>query len=291
MASYTRPPRPAATDYFNRAEQIQLLHSIKAKMEKSATSTPQESTTKEGAGEGSVRQTPSAAPVDFKAHELNLREKLEKAKADREAKAKAEAPIKTANSSHASVQTTVDSPTKATNAEEGEVNVESVVEQAATDAQLVSGPPPPPPPVSLNNAHTPMLMGNALVPPTPPTVAPLPYNPPAGPWTTPNPYLLAVQQQQRQVPLQPQQQFTYPQNLNPYGTLNGPYYPSPYQQFPQYPTPTPGVPPPPAQPNQGPPTQMPLTQVPPGHFPMNQGRLNQAAEPPGLVTTAGNINL
>jgi len=291
MASYTRPPRPAATDYFNRAEQIQLLHSIKAKMEKSATSTPQEPTTKEGAGEGSGVQTPIALAVDFKAHELSLREKLERAKANREARAKAEAAAKAANSSQTSAQTTVDSPTKATNAEDGEVKFESPVEQTTMDAPLALGPPPPPPPVSINRILAPPLMGNVAVPPTQPTVAPLPYSPPAGTWTIPNPYLSALQQQQRQVPLQSQQQFTYPQNFNPYGTLNGPYYQSPYQQFPQYPTPTPGVPPPPAQPNQGPPTQMPLTQSPPSHLPVNQGLLNQAAEPPALVAIAGNANL
>jgi len=290
MASYTRPPRPAATDYFNRAEQIQLLHSIKAKMEKSATSTPQEPMTKEGAGEGGVVQTPLALAVDFKAHELSLREKLERAKANREAKAKAEAATKAANSSQTSAQTTVDSPTKATSAEEGEVKFESPVEQTAMDAPLALGPPPPPP-VSMNSVPAPPLMANVVVPPTHPTVTPLPYNPPGGPWTTPNPYLLALQPQQRQVPLQAQQQFTHPQNFNPYGTLNGPYYQSPYQQLPQYPTPTPGVPPPPAQPNQGPPTQMPLTQTPTSRLPMNQGLLNQAAEPPALVTTARNANV
>ena len=102
MTSHPRPQRPAATDYFNPTKQTELLQSIKAKIELSATNTPAELQFQNDVV-GAFNGHPSKmAPygglgtTDIKAHELSLREKLERAKADREAKAKAEAEEKTA---------------------------------------------------------------------------------------------------------------------------------------------------------------------------------------------------
>jgi len=90
MASYHRPSRPAATDYFNPTEQLELLQTIAEKLNTTPTSTLQEST-------NILAPVPAepadSKPPDFKAHELTLREKLEKAKAERDAKAKADAAI------------------------------------------------------------------------------------------------------------------------------------------------------------------------------------------------------
>jgi hypothetical protein len=69
--SYPRPSRPAATDFFNPAEQVELLRNIKAREEN--------------------KQPPAqSAPSTNKDTEVSLREKLEKAKADKQAKANAE---------------------------------------------------------------------------------------------------------------------------------------------------------------------------------------------------------
>jgi hypothetical protein len=281
MASYTRPPRPAATDYFNRAEQIQLLHSIKAKVAKSTTATPQEATGdgNDGAADGEAMQT-TPPVVDYKAHELSLREKLEKAKAEREARA---AKVETA------AENFVDS-----------IMTDSPVEATTVNGQGTTSADPPPPPVNVNNI---------------PTVAPVPVPPPAtGLGTTrlqpptvawPSPYVLSVQQQQQaqqqaqrqsQVERQLQQQMqaqqqqfaafppTYYSQFNPYS--NGVY--PPYPPMPQFSPPTPGVPPPPPQPNQGPPTGLPPAQSPQNQFPMNMGNMSQS---PGLIAIAKNINL
>ena len=99
MTSHPRPQRPAATDYFNPTEQTELLQSIKAKIELSATNTPAEPQFQNDVvGAFNSKTTPYGGlrTTDTKAHELSLREKLERAKADREAKAKAEAEEKTA---------------------------------------------------------------------------------------------------------------------------------------------------------------------------------------------------
>src|SRR5579862_1359138 len=97
MDSQPRSHRPAATDYFNPAEQLALLNNIKAKVEKSANSTPQprdplKANQPSLANQGNT--TDANRSVDYKAQELSLREKLEKAKADREARSKAEAALR-----------------------------------------------------------------------------------------------------------------------------------------------------------------------------------------------------
>ena len=76
--------------------------------------------------DGSKQATLNNKSVDFKAHELSLREKLEKAKAEKEARAKAEATLRTN-------PTTTESP-------------QPVVSEQTT------GPPPPP---GLNNTTIP----------------------------------------------------------------------------------------------------------------------------------------
>jgi hypothetical protein len=294
MASYTRPTRPAATDYFNRAEQIQLLHSIKAKVAKSTTATPQEATGdgKDGTVDGQTMPT-TPPVVDYKAHELSLRERLEKAKAEREARVKL-----------VKVETAADSFVKSMEEDES-IMIDSPVEATTVNGQGATSADPPPPPANVNNI---------------PTAAPIPVNPTAtGLGTTrpqpptlawPNPYVLTVQQQQhqqqqaqqqaqqrqaqldRQLQQQlqaQQQQFaafppTYFSQFNPYP--NGIY--PPYPPMPQFSPPTPGIPPPPPQPNQGPPTAMPLSQSPQNQFQMN---LANMAQSPGLIAIAKNINL
>jgi len=120
MTSHPRQ-RPAATDYFNPAEQIELLNSIRAKVEQSTTSTPQQQQLQ---GDGTKSSSPNKS-VDFKAHELSLREKLEKAKAEKEARAKVEVSIRASSM-------TTDSPKPMATEQTG----------------------PPPPPVLNNNAPT-----------------------------------------------------------------------------------------------------------------------------------------
>lgn len=210
MASHSR--RPAATDYFNPSEQIELLQSIKAKIEKSATSTPQESHFPHHAE--TVAYT-SLKPVDFKAHELSLREKLEKAKADREAKAKAEAALK------AQITTTAtDSPRP------------RVVENQSPVEVVPTGPPPPP---ILNTTHTPM-----------------PSVPFAQTWNPSLAYPTALPNYSRPTYPYPQ---TFPQQYGMPPYPNGQPVQAYPQWGGFTPTPnTPGIPPPPPQPNQGPPT-------------------------------------
>jgi hypothetical protein len=221
MASHSR--RPAAKDYFNPTEQIELLQSIKAKIEKSVATTPKESQF----SHVDTTNLPNAGkPVDYKAHELSLREKLEKAKADREAKAKAEAALKAQTTT-----TTTDSPKPKV----GE-------DQTSTEA-VASGPPPPP---VLNNTPT-------SIPPVPaftPTWNPNLTYPNAIPSYGRPPYSYA-----QPFPQQFGMPTPYP-NGQPAQT---------YPQWGQYPTTanTPGIPPPPPQPNQGPPTnQSPPNSVP-----------------------------
>src|SRR6266496_3450965 len=134
MTSHPRAHRPAATDYFNPTEQIELLQSIKAKIEKTAASTPQEPHFPPPTQGETTKNPPvnyaGVKSVDFKAHELSLREKLEKAKADREAKTKAEAASK--------ANMTTDSP------------LPRLTDNRSTEP-LTTGPPPPP---ILNNASS-----------------------------------------------------------------------------------------------------------------------------------------
>jgi hypothetical protein len=171
MASHPRQ-RPAATDYFNPTEQIELLQSIKAKVERSAASTPQDShfpLTDVTNSSNAAHQSPSGAnPVDFKAHELSLREKLEKAKADREARAKAEAASRTAPLAQDSLQ--------------------PKVKENKSVEPIAAGPPPPPilssttgiPPLpyawNSTLGYTPQIPNY----PQPPYQYPPPYPPPYG---------------------------------------------------------------------------------------------------------------
>ena len=231
MTSHPRAHRPAATDYFNPAEQIERLQSIKAKIEKSATSTPQEyhfPHPVQGETKNPSTNHAGVKSVDFKAHELSLREKLEKAKADREAKAKAEAASK--------ANITTDSPQP------------RLTDNHSTEP-VTTGPPPPP---ILNNTSTP-------IPPIPYTQSwtpnlgyptPIPnYGRPPFPYTQPYPQQYGMPPYPNGQPFQPYAQWG--QSAPPSNT-------------------TPGVPPPPPQPNQGPPNQIPTSQSPPNPVPLNQ---------------------
>jgi hypothetical protein len=301
MASYTRPPRPAATDYFNRAEQIQLLHSIKAKVAKSTTATPQEALGDgdDGAADGEPMQT-TPPVVDYKAHELSLREKLEKAKKEREAKA-------------ANIETAAENFVKSIE-DDDSIMHDSPVEATIVNGQSAPNADPPPPPVNTNNIPT---VAPVPVPPPPTGLGTTRQQPPTVAW--PNPFVLSVQQQQQQAQQQAaqaqqqavqaqqqaqqrqlerqlqqqlqaqQQQFaafppTYYGQFNPYS--NGIY--PPYPPMPQFSPPTPGVPPPPPQPNQGPPTGLPISQSPQNQFPMNMANMTQS---PGLIAITKRINL
>jgi hypothetical protein len=243
MTSHSRPQRPAAKDYFNPAEQIELLQSIKAKVEKSATSTPKDHPNQTDATNTSSHT--GFRSVDFKAHELSLREKLEKAKADREAKAKAEAALR-ANAQSAQIPTTTNTP------------LPKLHENKSTEP-VTTGPPPPPilnntnptpiPPVTYSQTWTPNL---AYPPPVPN------YGRPPYPYPQPFP-----------------QQYGMP----PYA--NGQIVHA-YPQWGQNATSpnTPGIPPPPPQPNQGAPNQFPTSQSPPNQFPVNQTHVNQGPPVP-----------
>jgi len=228
MTSHPRAHRPAATDYFNPAEQIERLQSIKAKIEKSATSTPHESHFShpvQGETKNPSTNYADVKSVDFKAHELSLREKLEKAKADREAKAKAEAASK--------ANITTDSPQP------------RLTDNHFTEP-VTTGPPPPP---ILNNTSTPIPPTSYTQSWTPNLGYPTPipnYGRPPFPYTQPY-------QQQYGMPPYPNGQTFQP-------------YPQWGQSAPP-PNTTPGVPPPPPQPNQGPPNQMPTSQSPPNQTP------------------------
>src|SRR5947207_8647868 len=246
MASHPRAHRPAATDYFNPTEQFELLQSIKARIEKSATSTPQEPHFPPPTQAEATKNLPAhharVKSVDFKAHELSLREKLEKAKADREAKAKAEAASK--------ANMTTDSP------------LPRLIDNRSTEP-VTTGPPPPP---ILTNTSTP-------IPPVPHTQSwtpnlgyptPIPtYGRPPYPYTQPYTQQYGMPPYPNGQPLQP-----YPQWSEPASTPNS----------------TPGVPPPPPQPNQGPPNQISTSQGPPNQVALNQvSAPNQTTPvPPGL---------
>jgi hypothetical protein len=250
--------RPAATDYFNPAEQIELLQNIKARVEKSSTSTPQPTDSHvpqlNSSSTGTLNGQPvTSKPTDLKTHELSLRDKLEKAKADREAKAKADAAQKT----------TIDSPKGQTN------------ENKSTES--TNGPPPPPILNTTTQTTAPALpygqtWGQNMT---------FPQVPPMTNYRTPYPQYQPVYQ---------------PYGMQPYA--NGlpaiPAYPTPQPgQF--YIPPTHGIPPTPAQPNQGSPqgppnqgtSQGPIptsllqnqnvaNQMPPSQTPSNQGVSNQA---------------
>src|SRR5579859_1924212 len=157
MTSQPRPQRPAATDYFNPTEQLELLQSIKVKAQKSATATPQES-------HPPVREKPppsamtttTSQPVDYVAHEMSLREKLEKAKAEREAKAKLEAAL----SGNSQTLHTALNTASATTHTDGSHNVSL--------KNNVPEPPagPPPPPIQNNKAKANTTPANPIPTPT-----------------------------------------------------------------------------------------------------------------------------
>jgi hypothetical protein len=263
MASHRT--RPAATDYFNPAEQIELLHSIKAKVEKSTTATPQPAEVH--LLQASTNSTTSARPldpkpVDFKAHEVSLREKLEKAKADREAKAKAEAQQK--------------ATTTATDILPSRSNDNNSTEPT-------TGPPPPP---ILNTSTATALPAMAYTQSWGQSIA---Y-----PQVTP---MTGYRQPYAQYP-QVYQQYGMQPYVNGHPAIQAYQQPQPGQYFLP---PTPGVPNPPPQPNQGPsaqgtpsqgtpnqgpipnsllqtipvPTQISPTQTPVSQTPPNQGVVNQ----------------
>jgi hypothetical protein len=246
MSFNPRPPRPAATDYFNPTEQIELLQSIKAKAEKSATSTPQEPLLAQPDTTNHVQQPPTGTkPVDFKAHELSLREKLEKAKADREAKAKAEG-------AKSQTPTAIASESPQTR----------LVENKSVE-QVPAGPPPPP---MLNT--------------TTPTSIPMAAPPFVQAWT-PN---MGYPHQTPPMMNYPRPPFPYPQAFPPtFGLQNYPNGQSMagYPQWGQFPNQaSPGIPAPPNHPNQGatlqqlPPNNLALSQSPPN--PVTQGLPSQA---------------
>src|SRR5438105_1319451 len=146
MTSQPRPQRPAATDYFNPTEQLELLQSIKVKAQKSATATPQEShpPVREKTAPSATTTTTSQR-VDYVAHEMSLREKLEKAKAEREAKAKLEAAL----SGNSQTPQTAPNTASAIAHSDGSQNV-------SMNGNKAPEPPagPPPPPIQNNKANT-----------------------------------------------------------------------------------------------------------------------------------------
>jgi len=258
MASHPRPHRPAATDYFNPTEQIELLQSIKAKVEKSATSTPQES--RQPLDQIQQNYYAGVKPVDFKAHELSLREKLEKAKADREAKAKAEVSVSQQPNSTTTIGT-IESP-------------QSKVPENKSVEPVIPGPPPPP------------IISNLT--PTPPIQQPVTYG-----W---NPGMYpAVPNYGRPTFQYPQvfPQFGVPSYTNGQAAAYNPQWSQYVASLPTNTT-TPGIPPPPPQPNQGPPLQGSPPQGTTSQSPPNQETLNQGAPPPhqsGLLQEGRNVNV
>lgn len=257
MTSQPRAQRPAATDYFNPAEQLELLQNIKVKAQKSTTATPQESHPRPATGKPSSETT--TQPVDYVAHELSLREKLEKAKAEREAKAKVEAALRgnAHNGQTASITASTNANTDAS--QDGLV-------KGSIHPEPTTGPPPPP--ILNNNANnTPMSSTPTPTPTYGPTwVQSLGYPQQTNPMAyTRTPF-----------PQFPQPSFP-PFGMPPF--TNGQTMFSPWGQFP--PTPTPGIPPPSVPVNQGPPNQTPPTQVAsakPG--PLGQNSMNTSQKPP-----------
>ena len=235
MSSHPRSHRPAATDYFSPTEQIELLQSIKAKAEKSATSPPQDSRFPQTSETKTINPHVGVKSVDFIAHELSLREKLEKAKADREAKAKAEAAA----------------------AKEIAMTKESSLSMLPDNHSAEPMPTGPPPPPILNNNTTSTTPG------------PLPSMAYAQTWTSNLNYPTPIPNYGR--PPYPFAQ-AYPQQYGMPPYPNGQTI-QPYPQWGQYTptTSTPGVPPPPPQPNQGPPNQNAANQGPQNQIPVNQG--------------------
>lgn len=242
MTSNSRQ-RPAATDYFNPTEQIELLQSIKAKAERSAASTPIDShfpLTNVTTSSSAAHQEPfGVKPVDFKVHELILREKLEKAKADREAKAKTGPVLGTAS------QPLTKGPLQP-----------KVNENKPTDS-VTTGPPPP------------ILSNTTPMPPVPfAWNSALGYPPPIPNYPRP--------------PYQYPPPYPPPYGIPPYANGHAPQPFGQWNQFAPVQS-TPGIPPPPPQPNQGPPSQastppVPLTQSASSlpvanHTPITQGTL------------------
>lgn len=250
MTSHPRPQRPAATDYFNPAEQLELLQNIKAKVEKSATATPQEHNVpladkSQYAGSNSMGML---KPLDLVAHEVSLRDKLEKAKAEREAKAKAAA--------QGIVQQPQSTPANAN------ANASQILLNGSKSTEPTAGPPPPP--VLNNSNYTPT---NPIPTPTPPTygsawVQSLGYPQQTPPIGYPRPPF----------PQYPQTAFAGQYGMSQYTNGQG--------MFPQWSqfgtTPTPGIPPAPQQQNQGPTGQSPPNQQAFG----NQGSVDQSQSPP-----------
>ena len=250
MASHHRHPRPAATDYFNPTEQIELLQSIKAKAEKSATSTPQDPQVAHSDDTigmtGQQAAYPGAKSVDFRAHELSLREKLEKAKADREARAKA---------AEAALRASSQPPSTTNESTQGS----RLVELKSSE----SVPPGPPPPPGTNNT-------------TPTPISTAPYG---QAWTANLTYMQGLPMANFGTAA-----FPYPQTFTPqYGSMQpfGNGQPAQvYSQWSQF-SPqqnTPGVPPPPAHPNQGPPSQAPPNQGPQTQVSPSQGPSTLASQ-------------
>ena len=247
---HPRPQRPAATDYFNPAEQLELLQNIKAKAEKSATATPQEHhVVPADKSQSTAHLTAGVKPIDLVAHEVSLREKLEKAKADREAKAKAAAASAQGN--------TVSTPQSTNISQSPAVNGSKSTESPA-------GPPQPP---LLNNGTT----TNPIPIPTPPTYGPA--------------WLQSIGYPQQTPPMSFPRPPPFPQYPpNTYGASQFGMTPFANGQsmFPQWgqfaTTPTPGIPPAPQQQNQGGP---PTVQSPPNNLGFgNQGPAGQSQSPP-----------
>ena len=110
MNPHTNSQRATATQYFDPSEQLERLQSIKERAEKSLHSNS---------------QSPRGNFPDLRAQELTLREKLERAKAEKEAKAKAEAATRPTQS-----VASTNAPLKA---------IESTIHDTG-----MSAPPPPP---------------------------------------------------------------------------------------------------------------------------------------------------
>jgi len=263
MTSQSRAQRPAATDYFNPAEQLELLNNIKAKVEKNVKSAPQQSqepSTMKVPGLATQSSTTMKKPIDYKAQELSLREKLEKAKADREAKAKEEAAVAALAHSQPLLSPTTTTPTSHLN--------------ESHPAETASAPPPP----QLLNANS----SNNV---------PALFSAPAQ--TQPNPYGSAWAAGMPFPPQPPMPGFPQPSfsSFPPFSQFGMPFAGNPAQPFPQWPFPAPGpisdLPlqqttqkqaslgtaptPQPLQPtNQNPPNRAPVNQTPPNQTVVGQ---------------------
>jgi hypothetical protein len=262
MTSHPRPQRPAATDYFNPAEQFELLQSIKAKVETSATATPQEHhiPPSDQLHPAATTTTASVPSFDLAAHEVSLREKLEKAKAEREAKAKAAEALLQGIHPPSQLSTT---PTNAN----AKVSQFAVNGRKSTEP-LTAGPPPPP---VLNNNNN-QTATNSVPTPTP-TYGPawvqsLGYPQQTPPMGFPRP----------SYPQFPQTSYVQ-YGMMPY--TNGQTM---FPQWPQYSTSSiPGIPSaPPPQQNQGS-----IAGSPPNQTPVNQSTVGQVSTSPSNQNSMG----